>query len=181
MDDRATSAAPGAAVEVLLRFGALMLGAGNTAIRTREWIDVVARKQGFNAVSVNLSLDNITIGVRYADGWITAMREIGPPAINVWRIAELEQLAKTSETGLAPREIAVKLSEVKSTIPQYSSFQIAGAVGVASGGFAFLNGAAAPELIAAAIGGGVGQWLRLRLSRRHVNHYGAAALSAVVA
>jgi uncharacterized membrane protein YjjB (DUF3815 family) len=59
--------------------------------------------------------------------------------------------------------------------------QIAAAVGAASGGFAFLNGAAVPELIAATIGGGVGQGLRLWLSRRQVNHYGAAALAAVAA
>ncbi len=66
-------------------------------------------------------------------------------------------------------------------MPRYSSLQITAAVGAASGGFAFLNGAAVPELIAAAIGGGVGQWLRLWLSRRQMNHYGAAALSAVAA
>src|SRR5947209_4158653 len=93
MDDRETSAE---AVEVLLRFGVSMLGAGNTAARTREWIDVMARKLGFDAVSVNLSLDSITMSVRSADQWITAMREIGPPGINVWRIAELEELAKTA-------------------------------------------------------------------------------------
>ena len=180
-EDNVIFAAPGAAVEVLLWFGASMLGAGNTATRTREWIDVVARKLGFDAVSVSLSLDDITISVRCADEWITAMREIGPPAINVWRIAELEQLAKTVRPGLAPREIAIELSEIESALPRYSGVQIAGAVGVASGGFAFLNGAAVPELIAAAIGGGVGQWLRLWLSRRQVNHYGAAALSAVAA
>ena len=46
---------------MLLRFGASMLGAGNTAARTREWIDVLARKLGFDAVSVGLSLDGITI------------------------------------------------------------------------------------------------------------------------
>ena len=158
-----------------------MLRAGNTATRTREWIEVIARKMGFDAVSVSLSLDSITASVRRGGEWATTMREIGPPGINAWRIAELEQLAKTAAPGLAPREIAVRLSEIESTTPRYSGVQIAAAVGAASGGFAFLNGAAVPELIAAAIGGGVGQGLRLWLSRRQVNHYGAAALSAVAA
>jgi uncharacterized membrane protein YjjB (DUF3815 family) len=58
---------------------------------------------------------------------------------------------------------------------------IAAAVGVASGGFAFINGAAAPEMVAAAIGGGIGQGLRSWLSRRQLNQYGAAALSAIAA
>ncbi len=66
-------------------------------------------------------------------------------------------------------------------MPRYSNVQIAAAIGAASGSFAFLNGAAAPEMIAAAVGGGIGQWLRSRLSQRHLNHYGLAALSAVVA
>lgn len=180
-EERATSTAPSEAVEALLRFGASMLRAGNTATRTREWIELIARKMSFDAVSVSLSLDSITASVRHAGGWTTAMREIGPPGVNVWRIGALEQLAKTAGSGLAPREIAVKLSEIESTMPRYSSLQIAAAVGAASGGFAFLNGAAAPELIAAAIGGGVGQWWRLWLSRRQLNHYGAAALSAVAA
>jgi uncharacterized membrane protein YjjP (DUF1212 family) len=168
-------------VDVLLRFGALMLRAGNTATGTREWLDVIARKMGFDAVWVSLSFDSITASVRRAGEWITAMREIGPPGINAWRIAELEQLAKTAGPELSPRDIAVRLSEIESTMPRYSAVQIAAAVGAASGGFAFLNGAAVPELIAATIGGGAGQGLRWWLSRRQVNHYGAAAICAVAA
>ena len=166
---------------MLLRFAASMLRAGNTATRTREWIEVIARKMGFDAVSASLSLDSITASGRRAGEWATAMREIGSPGINASRIAELEQLARTAAPGVAPREIAVKLSEIESATPRYSSVQIAAAVGAASAGFAFLNGAAVPELIAVAIGGGVGQCLRWWLSRRHLNHYGVAALSAVAA
>ena len=59
--------------------------------------------------------------------------------------------------------------------------QIAAGVGVASGAFAFLNGAAIPEMLAAALGGGIGQWTRSWLSHRSVNQYGAVALAAIVA
>jgi len=109
------------------------------------------------------------------------MREIGPSGINAWRIAELEQFAATAGPKLAPSEISVKLSEIEATMARYSNMQIAAAVGAASGGFAFLNGAGVPELVAATIGGGCGQWLRLWLSRRQLNHYGVAALCAVMA
>jgi uncharacterized membrane protein YjjP (DUF1212 family) len=180
-EDRATTAALTEAAETLLWFGASMMHAGNTATRTRDWIEVIARKMGFDAVSVSLSLDSITASVRRDGKWTTAMREIGPPGVNAWRIAELEQLAKMAAPGVAAREITLKLAEIESTMPRYSSVQIAAAVGAASGGFAFLNGAAVPEMIAATIGGGVGQALRFWLSRRQVNHYGAAALSAVAA
>ena len=81
----------------------------------------------------------------------------------------------------APHEIGARLAEIESTGHLYPSAQIAAAVGIASGAFAFLNGAAAVEMSAAAIGGGIGQWARSWLSRRQFNQYGAAALSAVVA
>jgi uncharacterized membrane protein YjjP (DUF1212 family) len=109
------------AVDVLLRFGALMLRAGNTAARTREWIEVMTRKMGFDAVSLSLSLDSITASVRRSDEQVTTMREIGPPGINVSRIVELEQLAKAAEFGQTPRDIAVKLVEIESMPPRYSS------------------------------------------------------------
>jgi uncharacterized membrane protein YjjP (DUF1212 family) len=166
-------------MEVLLDFGALMIRAGNTATRTREWIEAIARKMGFDRISITLSLDSITASAHRLGARFTAMREIGLPGINVWRIAELEQLAKAP--GSTPGEIVARLEEIESAKPLYSTVQLAAAVGVASGAFAFLNGAAAPDMIAAAIGGGIGQWSRALLSRRHLNQYGIAALSAIAA
>src|SRR5262245_4481599 len=158
-----------------------MLRAGNTAIRTREWIDVMAHKIGFDAASVSLSPDSINASVRRSGESATAMREIGPPAVNASRIADLEQLARNMELAAAPHEIGTRLAEIESTGHLYSSAQIAAAVGLASGAFAFLNGAAAVEMSAAAIGGGLGQCARSWLSRRQFNQYGAAALTALVA
>jgi len=178
-DAQTNSASSSDAVEVLLDFGASMTRAGNTATRTREWIGVTSRKMGFEAISISLSLDSITASVRRSAERVTAVREIGPPGINVWRIAELEQLAKAPVS--TPSEIAQRLEDIELAKPLYSSVKIAAAVGVASAAFAFLNGAAAPEMIAAAIGAGIGQSFRTWLSRHHINQYGAAALSAIAA
>jgi len=169
------------AVQALLWFGASMLRAGNTAIRTREWVEVMSRAMGFDAVSVSLSLDSITVSVRRSGEWATAMREIGPPGINAWRIAELEQFARTVGPALAPQDIASKLAEIESAPPRFSQTRVAAAIGVANGGLAFINGGAALEMIAAAIGGGIGQACRAWLSRRGLNQYGTAVLSAAAA
>jgi uncharacterized membrane protein YjjP (DUF1212 family) len=177
----ATSATANDAVEVLMYFGASMLRAGNTAVRTREWMEVMARKMGFDAVAVNLSLDCITASVRRSGEWITAMRVMGPPGVNSWRIGELERFASSVGPQTALREIAVRLTEIESAPPMYSRTQIAVAIGLASGSFAFLNGAGAREITAAVIGGGVGQLLRSWLSYRQLNQYGVAALSAIMA
>lgn len=158
-----------------------MLRAGNTAFRTRERTEAMARKMGLEGVSVSLTLDNVAISARCAHGWVTAMRDVGPPGVNASRIDELERLAKTVGLEPTPGEIAARLAQIESTSHRYSHAQIAAAIGVASGGFAFLNGAGAPEMLAAAIGGGIGHWLRSWLSRRALNQYGVAALSAVAA
>ena len=121
----ATSAAANDAVEVLMYFGASMLRAGNTAVRTREWMEVMARKMGFDAVAVNLSLDCITASVRRSGEWTTAMRIMGPPGVNSWRIGELERLARAAGPQIASREIAAKLTEIESAPPLYSGMQIA--------------------------------------------------------
>lgn len=75
-DDRVPSAAPNEAVDVLLRFGASMLRAGNTATLTHEWIEVIARQMDFDRGWISLSFDSITASVRRTGGWVTAMREI---------------------------------------------------------------------------------------------------------
>ena len=158
-----------------------MLQSGNTAVRTRRWIGVIAPKLGFQAVSTIVSLDSITVSAFRESKWLTAMRELAPPGINALRIEQLEAMARNARPEIAPSQIAAELGKIESAAPQYSFALIAGAVGLASGGFAFLSGGAAPETLAAAIGGGSGQWLRLWLSRRRLNQFGAAALSATLA
>lgn len=177
----ATSVTPADALDVLLQFGVAMLQAGSTAIRTRKWIDAIAPKLGFESISAIVSLDCITVSVRHRGEWLTAMRQLGPPGINVSRIAQLEELARTVRPENVHDQIARGLAEIESSTPLYSLLQLALAVGLASGGFAFLNGAGAPETVAAAIGGAGGQSLRLWLARRHFNQYGTAALAAVAA
>jgi uncharacterized membrane protein YjjP (DUF1212 family) len=172
---------PDDAVEALLGLGVAMLRAGNTAARTHEWIGVVARKLAIESVSVSQSLDSIVVSARRSGEWITVMREIGPPAINVSRIGDLEQLARTVRSGSAPRDISEKLAKIESEPPEHSAWLVTVAVGAASGGFAFINGAVAFELIAAAIAGVAGQWFRTWLSRNRYNHYGVAALTALTA
>jgi len=136
---------------------------------------------GFDAIAVGLSLESITVGAGGPNGQITAMRAVAPQTLNARRIAELEDLARAAEPGFALSELKSRIAAIEARPPLYSHEQIAGAVGMASGSFAFLNGAGGLEIIATAIGGGVGQWFRLFLSHRLPNQYGVAALTAMLA
>jgi uncharacterized membrane protein YjjP (DUF1212 family) len=168
-------------LEALGNFGASMLRAGHTAFRTREWMEVLGRKLGFDNLSVGITLDSIVASARRDTVMTTVVREIGPPGVNAVRIGALENLAAKAEPGLAPKAIARSLAEIESTPPLYRSSWIAAAVGPACGGFAFLNGCGLPEIIAASLGGGIGQWARLWLARRRFNQHFIAALCAVIA
>jgi uncharacterized membrane protein YjjP (DUF1212 family) len=176
-----TADRPAEAFEVLVRFGALMWRAGSTAIRTREWMELLARKLGYDALAVSFSLENISASAHGSGEWKTMVRAIGPPAVNAARIAELEQLARTAGAETSISQIEARLSKIEAAPPLCSAAQISAAIAMASGSFAFLNGAGAVEVSAAAIGGAAGQWLRHWLSHRQLNQYGAAALSAIMA
>ena len=130
---------------------------------------------------MGFTLDSITVSVRSEREWTTMVREIGLPGVNVTRIAELERLARTLESGGTARTGAERLKQIESASPLYSQAQIAAAVGLASGAFAFLNGCTALEIAAAGIAAGAGQWSRSWLALRHINQYGVAALSGVIA
>src|SRR5260370_36573445 len=109
------------------------------------------------------------------------MREVGPPAADTSRVIALEQIAKNATVGVSPDEIAIQLANLETRTHLHSRLTICIAMGVASGAFAFLNGAASLEAGASAIGGSMGQWLRSYLSRRHFNQYGSGAVSAAAA
>jgi uncharacterized membrane protein YjjB (DUF3815 family) len=109
------------------------------------------------------------------------VKEIGPPGVNAARLGALENLAARAEPGSDPKVIASRLAEIEASPPLYRVAWIGAAVGLACGGFAFLNGCGLPEIIAATLGGGIGQALRLLLARRRLNQHFVAALSAVVA
>ena len=104
------------------------------------------------------------------------MREIEPPGINARQIGELEQLVRAVRPGQMQHEIALRVREIEAKPPRYSLAQTATGIGAACGAFAFLNGGAGPEIVAAGIGGGVGQWLRSLLSRKGFNHFGITAV-----
>src|SRR3954452_2546218 len=135
-----------------------MVRGGNTASRTRHWLIVLAKKMGFEAVSVNASIDAVSISAGRSGTFTTGMREVGPPAVDTSRIVALEQIAKNATAGVSPDKIASQIANLDTT-HLYSRLAICLAMGLASGSFAFLNGAAALETGAAAVGGSIGQWL----------------------
>lgn len=168
-------------LEELLRFGGLMLSAGETAFRARRSMGAIASRLGFESLSVQVGARNLVASGCRDRQTATLVRDVDVPSVNTDRIGALEGLARTVPPDMNSHEFAAKLAAIETAPRRYSLAQTAAAVGVACGGFAFLNGGAWVEIAACLIGGGVGQGLRSFLIRRRFNQYAVTVLCAIVA
>jgi uncharacterized membrane protein YjjP (DUF1212 family) len=168
-------------LQELLRFGSLMLSAGESAFRVRRSMGVIASGLGFESLSVQLGDRNLIASGCRNGQTMTLVRDAEIPSVNTERIGALEALARTVLLDMNPREFAAKLATIESTPPRYSIAQTSMAVGAACGAFAFLSGESWVEVAACSIGGVVGQGLKSFLIRRRFNQYAVTALCAVVA
>jgi uncharacterized membrane protein YjjP (DUF1212 family) len=168
-------------LQELLRFGSLMLSAGESAFRVRRSMVVIASGLGFEWLSVQLGARNLVASGCRNGETVTLVRDVDVPSVNTERIGALEALALSVPLGMNSREFAAKIATIESAPPRYSIAQTSMAVSAACGAFAFLNGAWGIEVAACSIGGGVGQGLKSFLIRRRFNQYAITALCAVVA
>lgn len=169
------------ALDQVLRFGALLMRAGDAAFRVRAEMGEVARALGIEELSVQLGLGGVTASARRGAEVATRVREIGPPGVSSQRIEALVGLARSLAAGTAPAALASALDTIESAPPRHPPARTVPAIAVACGCFAVLNGAGPLECVAAALGGGVGQGLRALLHRRHVNPYAVTAVCAFAA
>jgi uncharacterized membrane protein YjjP (DUF1212 family) len=182
-----TNAAPAVTtrpLQELLRFGSLMLSAGETAFRVRRSMGVIASGLGFEWLSVQLGARNLVASGCRNGETATLVRNVEIPSVNTERIGALEALeALTSciPSEMIASEFDTELAAIESARPRYSISQTAPAVGAACGAFAFLNGASWVEIAACAIGGGFGQGLKSFLIHRRFNQYAVTAVCAMVA
>ena len=165
----------------ILRFGAAMLRAGDTAFRVRDAMGLVAKAIGLDHLAVHMSIGTITATGRAGAETLTITREVAPLGVDASRIAALEQLARTSRPGLTPKALATQLDIIETTPALHSLLPIALSMAVASACFSYLNGGDLLATGAAAVGGGLGQMARTLLSRKGFNQYAMTALCGVLA
>ena len=169
------------ALEVLLRFGTLMLRAGDTAFRVRDSMGMLATSMGIESLSLHITINGMTATVRRNGEQMTLASEVSPPGINAWRIGALERLARTRRPDLAPKDLAADLDAIEAVPPIHSIITVAGAIGLASGAFPYLNDGDMLGTGAAIAAGGLGQAARMLMFRRHLNQYAVTTLCAILA
>ena len=169
------------ALDVLLRFGAAMLHAGDTAFRVRDAMRKLATALGIERLDVQLWTGGLTVTARAGVEIVTLAREIGPPGVDASKIAALESLSYKVTPGLTPEALAERLDAIEKAPPLHGLLPVALSMAVASTAFSFLNGGDLLATAAAAASGGIGQAARTLLSRRGFNQFAMTALCAVLA
>jgi uncharacterized membrane protein YjjP (DUF1212 family) len=164
---------------VLLRFGRLMMQAGDTAFRVRESMGALSDRLGIEALAVQIALNGLTASARQGGDLVTITCEVGPPGINAWRIAALERLAHEGGGDLTPDALARELDAIEAVPALRSIATVAIAIGLASGAFSYLNGGDSLGTAMAVVAGGFGQSLRALLLRHRGNQYAVTALTTV--
>jgi uncharacterized membrane protein YjjP (DUF1212 family) len=169
------------ALDVLLRYGALMLRAGDAAFRVHDAVERLARRLGIDDLNLLVTVTGMTATARRGGEQITLVRHVGPLGINAWRLGSLERLADEQPTGLTPGALGAKLDAIEAAAREHPIAVVAVAVGFASAAFSYLNGGNPAGVLAAFVAGGVGQLLRSLLLGRHFNQYAVTAFCAAVA
>jgi uncharacterized membrane protein YjjP (DUF1212 family) len=178
------SAAPpplGEALDGLLRFGTMMLRAGDTVFRVRESMGLLATNMGLDSLALHVTIDGMTATVRRGPEAVTTAIEIAPLGINASRISALERLARDSRPGLTAAELAASLDAIDKAPPFNSILVVAIAIGFASGAFCYLNSGDLLGIAAAIAAGSLGQLARSLMFGRRLNQYAVTALCAILA
>jgi len=167
-------------LDVLLRFGALMLRAGDTAFRVREAMARLAGYMGIENLSLQVTLDAMSATVRRDGETATLTCDVGAPGINAARIGALERLAESSRPGLTAQALTKELDTIEKAPGLHGLPTVAIAIGLASAAFSYLNGGDLLATGAAALAGATGQAVRALSFRRQLNQYAVTAVCAVV-
>lgn len=169
------------ALPVLLRFGAMMLRAGDTAFRVRQAMDLLATRLSIERLAVHVTLGGMTATAWQQGRATTLATEIAPPGIDAARIAALETLAQGDRGDLTAQKLAADLDRIETEGPLHSIATVAVAIGLASAAFSYLNGGDMLGTAAAMVAGAVGQASRALLFRHRLNQYAVSAFAALLA
>ncbi|WP_170921246.1 threonine/serine ThrE exporter family protein [Enhydrobacter aerosaccus] len=170
-----------ASLEVILRFGSLMVRTGDAGFRIVAALKALAAKVGLDDLAVNVAVTTITATATRNGEHLTLVREVGPLGINAAQLMELERLAQDDTRAMRPEEIDSALDRIERTAPLHSWVTVSLAIGLTCASFSYLNGGDLPGTLAAIVGGAFGQALRMALSRRHLNQYMMTAICALAA
>jgi uncharacterized membrane protein YjjP (DUF1212 family) len=165
----------------LLRYAEQLLKAGSTAFEARHTLHKLAAKMGVDTLFVELGFRSIAATARRAGETVTLVHETGLPGVHSINLNALQSFARDAPQGLLAQDLYAALQLIEARPHAWPRMATCLAVGLGCGAFAFLNGSRLAEIVAVALSGCTGQFLRTVLARRHLNPYGIFAICGLAA
>ncbi|STD07468.1 Inner membrane protein YjjP [Dermatophilus congolensis] len=167
-------------VRVVLRLGSHLAAAGTGSYRVRQAMRQVAAVLGIEHLDASITTTFIALTARRGEEFRTVVREISSVGVDAGRIAGLERVAAQVRPGVTAAEVDARITAVQRGVRRWGMFPRSAAAGVGCAAFALLNGFGVWDAVAVIGSAGVGQAVRMALTRRHVAPLGVVGACSAV-
>jgi uncharacterized membrane protein YjjP (DUF1212 family) len=165
----------------IVRMGKALLSAGAETYRVRMAMGQVAAAIGIEWIQSHVTLTEVTVTLFRGQEFRTQVGQVHSVSVNADKLVRLEAMAAALEPGTAPRQVERKIEAIDCLDRIYAPWITALCSAIACAAVGFLNNAWAVELVGVLIGAFLGQYLRVVMSKKHVNIYLTTFCSGLVA
>ena len=167
---------------VVGRVGLLLLSCGTGAWRVRSSMNEIAEALGL-VCAADIGLLSIEYTCSDGQDSFSQTLTLTATGVNTAKLDQLERFIKRFPLDgvyMTADDLHTQLDKIAQTGGSYTPLQQGAAAALACGGFTFLLGGPI-EMLLAFLGAGVGQYVRARLTQRHLTLFGCIALSVAAA
>ena len=168
---------------VVGRVGLLLLSCGTGAWRVRSSMNELAEALGL-VCAADIGLLSIEYTCSDGENSFSQTLTLTATGVNTAKLDQLERFVKRFPLDgvyMTADDLHTKLDKIAQTGGSYTPLQLGLAAALACGAFTFLLGGGPIEMLLAFLGAGVGQYIRVRLTQRHLTLFGCIALSVAAA
>ena len=168
---------------VVGRVGLLLLSCGTGAWRVRSSMNEIAEALGL-VCAADIGLLSIEYTCSDGENSFSQTLTLTATGVNTAKLDQLERFVKRFPLDgvyMTADGLHTQLDKIAQTGGSYTPLQLGLAAALACGAFTFLLGGGPIEMLLAFLGAGVGQYVRARLTQRHLTLFGCIALSVAAA
>lgn len=169
------------AMQVVMRVGVLMLRSGTVSFRVEQAMNRVALSLGVERLDAYVTPTGITASAHSGDRHYTQVARVKRILVDMNRLSEVERFSHQLLPTADLNALMLILDKIEQQSPLYPLPAVILTVAVACGAFAVLNGGTEVDFLAATTSAGMGQVIRTRLSRQHLNPIALTVICAFMA
>lgn len=168
-------------MQVVMRVGVLMLQSGTVSFRVEQAMNRVALGLGAERLDAYVTLTGITASIHRSQQHYTQIARVKGIGVDMNRLGAVEYLSLHMPDNASPKLVAALLDTIEKIPPVYPLPVVLLAVAIACGAFALLQGGNWIDFVAAAVGAGVGQAIRVYLRSLKLNLIPITVVCAAIA